>query len=80
MQYTLGELAPILEIRDASGAPCVIIGGQAVNFWAEKYLHAEPELLAFLPFVSKDIDFLGGRQEVLDAARLAWRRDFPTRR
>ena len=41
-----------------------MIGGQAVNYWAERYLGDEPELKAYLPFTSGDIDYQGNREDV----------------
>jgi hypothetical protein len=51
----------------------VLVGGQAVNFWAERYLpRLSPELRAVAPFTSKDIDFAprsgGGREEMTEMA------------
>jgi hypothetical protein len=37
--------------------PLVLVGGQAVNFWASQYIDRVPELKADAPFTSKDIDF-----------------------
>ena len=68
-RFSLPEFASAFEIRNAEGKPHIIIGGQAVNYWAETYLSAEPGLAAFLPFVSKDIDFIGGLDDVRGAAR-----------
>lgn len=34
----------------------LIVGGQAVNLWAEIYSPSEPELGPFAPFTSKDAD------------------------
>ncbi len=49
----------------------VLVGGQAVNFWAERYRDAVPALAAAAPFTSKDVDFCGNRQDVdAIAARL----------
>jgi hypothetical protein len=42
----------------------VLIGGQAVNYWAERYLGTEPGLKKHLPFTSADIDFCGNRNDV----------------
>jgi len=42
----------------------VLIGGQAVNYWAELSLPREPELGEFRPFTSEDIDFKGDREDV----------------
>ncbi len=69
MQFSLAQFLGVLQIRDESGRPYVIIGGQAVNYWAETYLPKESGLEKFIPFVSKDIDFLGNRADVLKAAR-----------
>lgn len=44
--------------------PYVMIGGQAVNYWAERYLRDEPGLKDYLPFTSGDIDYQGNREDV----------------
>lgn len=44
------------------------MGGQALNFWAERYSAAAPELVGYGPFASKDVDFFGSRDA---AAKLA---------
>jgi hypothetical protein len=49
--------------------PIFLIGGQAVNYWAERYLAAEPELKSLQPFTSQDIDFKGNRDDVQRIAR-----------
>jgi hypothetical protein len=36
-----------------------LVGGQALNFWAERYSEKAPELIDYGPFASKDIDFFG---------------------
>lgn len=46
----------------ADPAQPLIVGGQAVNLWAEIYAAAEPELHAFEPFTSKDADIHGNRE------------------
>ena len=51
-------------MRNHAGVPYVLIGGQAVNYWAEHYLAAEPELRKQVPFTSGDIDFRGNRVDV----------------
>ena len=38
----------------------VLIGGQALNVWAEYYAEKDPSLSTHSPFFSHDIDFLGG--------------------
>ena len=44
-----------------------IVGGQAVNLWAEAFALREPRLGEFVPFLSKDADLFGHRL-ALDAA------------
>ena len=68
-RFSLPEFAGAFEIRNSEGLPHIIIGGQAVNYWAETYLASEPELACFQPFVSKDIDFIGHLDDVLNAAK-----------
>jgi hypothetical protein len=42
----------------------VLVGGQAVNFWASFYERRVPELAREAPFTSKDIDFCGDQRAV----------------
>ena len=35
-----------------------IAGGQAVSYWAERYMELDPELEKYGPYTSKDIDFV----------------------
>ncbi len=51
------------------GTELVLVGGQAVNFWAEQYLEDEPALLSQGPFTSRDIDFFGEPPLVKACAR-----------
>ena len=44
------------------GATLVLVGGQALNVWAETYVKEEPALSRQAPFTSKDIDFQGDHQ------------------
>ncbi len=48
-----------------------LVGGQALNFWAEMYLHDQPEFYQkYAPFTSADIDFFGTRKAVLRCAEV----------
>lgn len=38
-----------------------VVGGQALNLWAEYYSERAAELLEFRPYTSKDIDYFGQR-------------------
>lgn len=64
MAFTLHQFTGVFKIRDGEGQPYVLIGGQAVNYWAERYLPTEPQLAQWQPFTSEDIDFKGSRADV----------------
>jgi hypothetical protein len=44
--FSLDQFSEILKVRDVAGKPYILIGGQAVNYWAERYLEREPQLKA----------------------------------
>lgn len=67
--FSLRQFSAVLAIRNAQGEPFVLVGGQAVNYWAERYLAREPELAPWRPFTSEDIDFKGERADVEHIAR-----------
>lgn len=70
---TLADYLPVLAERDGAGQPFVIVGGQAVNFWADQYLDREPRLAAFRPFISKDLDLVASTEDGQRlAAAIAW--------
>lgn len=61
-QFHLRELTRVLEQLADLQPRCVLIGGQAVYYWAEKYFtfdEALPQFARLSPFVSKDLDFQG---------------------
>jgi hypothetical protein len=62
--FTLQQFSEVLQVRDAAGQPYILIGGQAVNYWAERYLATEPQLAPLQPFTSEDIDFKGRSEDV----------------
>lgn len=63
-RFTLQQFSEIFQIRNPVGRLYVLIGGQAVNYWAERYLATEAGLKKFAPFTSQDIDFRGNRDDV----------------
>jgi len=67
--FSFQQFSEVLKIRDATGQPYLLIGGQAVNYWAERYLATEPQLKSLQPFTSEDIDFKGGSADVQRIAR-----------
>lgn len=64
MRFALDQFVEVFKVRNTAGKPYVLIGGQAVNYWAETYLAHELELAKWRPFTSEDIDFQGGRDDV----------------
>ena len=64
VRFSLQQFAKVFAVHNSDGLPYILVGGQAVNYWAERYLPVEPELRELLPFTSEDIDFQGGRKDV----------------
>lgn len=67
--FSLHQFDAVLKIRNEKGQPYLLIGGQAVNYWAERYIAVEPYLKKLQPFTSEDIDFKGGLDDVQRIAR-----------
>ena len=67
--FPLQQFSDVLRIRDEAGRPYLLIGGQAVNYWAERYADTDPHLGKLRPFTSQDIDFKGNRADVQRIAR-----------
>ena len=59
----------LLQKLRPAASDVVLIGGQALNFWAERYGNA-PELAGAAPYTSTDIDFYGQREHVTRCAQL----------
>ena len=54
------ELSAFAEVLNSAEKP-ILVGGQAVNLWAEHYASAIPALDPLRPFMSKDADIFGDR-------------------
>jgi hypothetical protein len=81
VRFALEEFGHVLAQRDGRGKPYVLIGGQAVYFWASRYAAEEHGVEQWRPFTSKDIDFQGGRDDVLRIAKeLGFRAQLPDSR
>ena len=52
-----------------AGVQFVVVGGQAVNLWSEKFRTASAEWTELQPFASHDLDCLGGSIDAAEAAR-----------
>jgi hypothetical protein len=46
----------------ASDGETFIVGGQALNLWAERYSETFVELSDYGPYTSKDVDYFGHRE------------------
>lgn len=53
--FSLQQFSAVFKIRDEAGQPYVLVGGQAVNYWAERYLSQEPELKSLRPFAEQTL-------------------------
>lgn len=63
----------VLAQSDDEGRPFILVGGQAVNYWANLYLPREPRLRSYLPFTSKDLDVIGTEASARRVAQaLGW--------
>lgn len=63
-RFSARAFSQVFDIRNGDGDPFLLIGGQAVNVWAERYVAVEPELESLAPFTSEDIDFQGNNADV----------------
>jgi hypothetical protein len=79
-RFSLQQFSGVFKVRNSEGQPYILIGGQAVNYWAERYFQTEPELKALQPFTSEDIDFKGGKEDVKRIAeQLGLVPDYPSK-
>jgi hypothetical protein len=49
----------VFKIAAAIGRGAFVVGGQGLNIWAERFSARAPDLDAYRPFTSKDIDYFG---------------------
>jgi hypothetical protein len=63
------DIRPVLAKVADLDRDLVLVGGQAVNFWASVYEARVPVLASEGPFASKDIDFCGDRRAVRHCAQ-----------
>jgi hypothetical protein len=64
-KLTPEDLREIFLTLQTAELEAVVVGGQAVNLWAYQYSLTNPQLQAYLPFASEDLDFYGGRVEAM---------------
>ena len=63
------DIRPILAKLADLDRSFVLVGGQAVNFWAYVYEGRVPALARAGPFTSRDVDFCGDRRTVRQCAQ-----------
>jgi hypothetical protein len=73
-RFSVFDFVKFFSLRNQNGEPYLLIGGQAVNYWAERYRTVESDLERLLPFVSVDIDFKGTRDDVTNIAKIIGRK------
>jgi hypothetical protein len=66
-RYSPHELKPVLQALSQTKG--VIIGGQAVNLWAEHYQKESSPWTELRPYTSFDLDVLGNRTDVLKCSQ-----------
>jgi len=67
--FSIADADALLElIYSKPTGRIVVVAGQAVNFWADRYLSKESRLAEYRPFTSRDVDLLGS---IANAQRLA---------
>lgn len=69
VRFAPEQFDAVFAVRDKCGQPYLLIGGQAVYFWASRYAAEEFSLEQWRPFTSADIDFQGSREDVVHIAR-----------
>lgn len=65
----IAETTEVLTRLGTAAENVVLIGGQALNFWARQFLQRVPRLKDEGPFTSKDIDFCGTQEDMRLCAR-----------
>ena len=60
-QLRLDDVVWALERLQTPDSSLIVIGGQALNYWCDRYQANSPELNQYGPFASKDLDFQGSQ-------------------
>jgi len=67
-EFSIEDLQEVF-IAFPEGSDPLLVGGQALNFWATRYAVAHPELLNLQPFTSSDLDVLNSGEDAEAVAR-----------
>jgi hypothetical protein len=57
------EFLPAILAHPPQGDVATVIGGQAINYWCEQAHKKNPELQAYYPFTSEDLDVVARKRE-----------------
>jgi hypothetical protein len=68
-KFRLADYESVFEAAEQSHIDAVLVGGQAVYFWAMRYRAQCPELDSFQPYTSKDADYLADEEAAEELAR-----------
>ena len=66
--YQIEDFSSVFDAIQKSGLNLVLVGGQACNFYSDKFLGLSPIIKTLYPLTSKDIDYHG---QVGDGEKLA---------
>jgi hypothetical protein len=69
-KYSADDVSPVLEAIARTAPKLVLIGGQAINYWSDKYQRQTLEWRRLRPYTSEDLDFYGGRAEALSCSKI----------
>jgi hypothetical protein len=69
-KYSADDISPVLEAIARTAPRLILIGGQAINYWSDKYQQDTPEWRRLRPYTSEDLDFYGGRAEALSCSKI----------
>ena len=58
-KYSAADISPVLEAIAQTAPRLILIGGQAINYWSDKYQQDTPEWRRLRPYTSEDLDFCG---------------------
>jgi hypothetical protein len=68
--FTPENLISLFQAIDREELDLILVGGQAINIWANYYASRVPGLTEYLPFSSEDLDFYGGKVEAIACQKI----------
>ena len=68
--FTPENLISLFKAIDSEELDLILVGGQAINLWANYYADRVPALTEYLPFSSADLDFYGGKLDAIACQKI----------